>query len=157
MTDALLPVVLLPALIAGGWVGAGLRAAGLPRWSSGAIVAAGLAGVLVLAAAFLPVLSAVATLGIPVLCVGAAALLLLVFARLEAVALALAVPPALLIALQPPLFPFLMPLILALPLWTVGWIDRERATWRYALAILAALVAVPLLVFGGFYLLRGRV
>ena len=52
-------------------------------------------------------------------------------------------------------FPFLLPLILVLPLWTVGWVEREQGTGKFALTILAALIAVPVAVFGAFFLVRG--
>ena len=89
------------------------------------------------------------------LCVAGGILLLRLFARLYAVAVALSVPFALLIAVQPPLFPFLLPLVLVLPIWTVGWIEREQGTGKFALTILAALIAVPVAVFGAFFLVRG--
>lgn len=157
MTEALVPVVAVPALIAAGWTAAGLRAAGSPRWIVGALVAGGLAAALVLIAAFLPLLGSFGALGVPVLCVAAGALLLWLFARLYAVAVALSVPFALLMMLQPPLFPLLLPLVLALPVWIVGWVERERGIWRYALTILIAVVVVPAAVLGAFFVLRGQV
>ena len=155
MIEALAPVVGIPALVAAGWTLVGLRAMGSANWAIGGVVAAALAAVLVLIAAFLPLIGFFGTLGVPVLCVAGGILLLKLFARLYAVAVALSVPFALLIAFQPPLFPFLLPLVLVMPLWTVGWIEREEGTGRYALTILAALIAVPVAVFGAFFLVRG--
>lgn len=155
MIEALAPVVGIPSLIVAAWTVVGLRAMGSPNWAIGGVVAAALAGVLVLIAAFLPLIGFFGTLGVPVLCVAGGILLLKLFARLYAVAVALSVPFALLIAFQPPLFPFLLPLVLVLPVWTVGWIEREEGTGRYALTILAALIAVPVAVFGVFFLARG--
>lgn len=155
MIEELAPVVGIPALVSAGWVIVGLRAAGSPLWAVAGVVAAAIAALLVLAAAFLPLLGLVATLGIPVLCVAGGIGLLRLFGRLHAVAVALAVPFALVIAYQPPLFPLLLPLVLVLPLWTAGWIEREEGSARYALWLLAALVAVPVAVFGLFFLARG--
>lgn len=155
MIEALAPVVGIPALVAAGWTMVGLLAMRSPLWAVGAVVAAALAALLVLAAAFLPLLGLFATLGVPVLCVGGGIVLLRLFGRLHAVAVALSVPFALLIAYQPPLFPLLLPLVLVMPLWTAGWIEREEETARYGLWILAALIAVPVAVFGAFFLARG--
>jgi len=155
MIEALAPVVGIPSLIAAAWTVVGLRAMSSPNWAIGGVVAAALAGVLVLIAAFLPLIGFFGTLGVPVLCVAGGILLLKLFARLYAVAVALSVPFALLIAFQPPLFPFLLPLVLVLPVWTVGWIEREEGTGRFALTILAALIAVPVAVFGAFFFVRG--
>lgn len=155
MIEALAPVVGIPALVAAGWTVVGLRAMGSANWAIGGVVAAALAAVLVLIAAFLPLIGFFGTLGVPVLCVAGGILLLRVFARIYAVAVALSVPFALLIAFQPPLFPFLLPLVLVMPIWTVGWIEREEGTAGYALTILAALIAVPVAVFGAFFLVRG--
>jgi hypothetical protein len=155
MIEALAPVVGIPALIAAAWTVVGLRAMGSPSWAIGGVVSAALAAALVLIAAFLPLIGFFGTLGVPVLCVAGGILLLRLFARLYAVAIALSVPFALIIALQPPLFPFLLPLVLVLPLWTVGWVEREQGTAMFALTILAALIAVPVVVFGAFFLARG--
>lgn len=155
MIEALAPVVGIPALVAAGWTMVGLLAVRSPLWAVGGVVAAALAALLVLAAAFLPLLGLVATLGIPVLCVAGGILMLRLFARFHAVAVALSVPFALLIAYQPPLFPLLLPLVLVLPLWTAGWIEREEGSARYGLWLLAALIAVPVAVFGAFFLARG--
>lgn len=151
---ALVPVVGAPALICAAWVIIGLRGMGSPRWALGGLVAAGLGGALVLIAAFVPVLGALATLGVPALCVGGGLLLQILFARIVAVATAVSVPFALLIALQPPYFPLLMPLVLAIPLWTIAWIDREQGHARYALTVLASIVIVPIAVIGAFLLVR---
>jgi hypothetical protein len=153
--EALAPVVGIPALIAAAWTVVGLRAMGSPSWAIGGVVAAAVAAMLVIIAAFLPLIGFFGTLGVPVLCVAGGILLLKLFARVYAVAIALSVPFALVIALQPPLFPLLLPLVLVLPLWTVGWIEREEGTARYGLTIIAALVAVPVAVFGIFFLVRG--
>jgi hypothetical protein len=153
--EALAPVVGIPSLIAAAWAVVGLRAMGSANWAIGGVVAAALAAVLVLIAAFLPLIGFFGTLGVPVLCVAGGILLLKLFARVYAVAIALSVPFALLIGFQPPLFPFLLPLVLVLPMWTVGWIEREEGTGRFALMILAALIAVPVAVFGAFFLVRG--
>ena len=155
MIEALAPVVGIPALVAAGWTMVGLFAVRSPLWAVGGVVAAALAAVLVLAAAFLPLLGLFATLGVPVLCVGGGIALLRLFGRLHAVAVALSVPFAVAIVFQPPLFPLLLPLILVVPLWVSGWIEREEGSARYALWILAALVAVPVAVFGAFFLARG--
>jgi membrane-bound ClpP family serine protease len=153
--EALAPVVGIPSLIAAAWTAVGLRTMGSASWAMGGVVAAALAAALVIIAAFLPLIGFFGTLGVPVLCVAGGILLLWLFARLYAVAIALSVPFALLIALQPPLFPLLLPLILVLPLWTVGWVEREQGTGKFALTILAALIAVPVAVFGAFFLVRG--
>ena len=155
MIEALAPVVGIPSLVAAGWTVVGLRAMGSANWAIGGVAAAALSAVLVLIAAFLPVIAFFGTLGVPVLCVAGGILLLKLFARLYAVAVALSVPFALLIAFQPPLFPLVLPLVLVLPIWTVGWIDREEGTGRFALTILAALIAVPVAVFGAFFIVRG--
>jgi membrane-bound ClpP family serine protease len=155
MIEALAPVVGIPSLVAAAWTVVGLRAMGSPNWAIGGVVAAAVAAALVIAAAFLPLIGFFGTLGVPVLCVAGAILLLQLFARLYAVAIALSVPFAFAMALQPPFFPFLLPLVLVLPLWTVGWIEREERTGKFALTILAALIAVPVAVFGAFFLVRG--
>ena len=155
MIEALAPVVGIPSLIAAAWTVVGLRTIGSPNWAIGGVVAAALAAALVLVAAFLPLIGFFGTLGVPVLCVAGGILLLKLFARLYAVAIALSVPFAFAIVFQPPLFPFLLPLILVLPLWTVGWVEREQGTGKFALTILAALIAVPVAVFGAFFLVRG--
>lgn len=131
-----------------------LRLMGSAFWMTGGIVAAGLAGVLVVAAAFLPLLGPVGVLAIPVLSVGAGALLMVLFARFQGVAAALAVPFAFFVVIQPQWFPLVLPLILVLPLWTVGWIERAGGAGRYALTLLAALIAVPVAVFAVLFLLR---
>jgi hypothetical protein len=128
---------------------------GSPNWAVGGVVAAALAAALVLIAAFLPLIGFFGALGVPVLCVAGGIVLLRLFARLYAVAIALSVPFAFAVAFQPPLFPLLLPLILVVPIWTVGWIEREQGTGKFALTILAALIAVPVAVFGAFFLVRG--
>lgn len=153
--EGLAPVVAVPALIAAVWTGVGLRLQGVRLWATGGVVAAGLAGALMLIAAFLPLIGSVGTLGVPALCVGAGILLMRVFVSSYALAAALPVPLAFLVVLQPPLFPLVLPLILVLPIWTVGWLERPSGAGSYALTILAALVAVPVAVFGAFFLLRG--
>lgn len=155
MIEALAPVVGIPALIAAGWTIVGLLAVRSSLWAVGGVIAAALAVILVLMAAFLPLLGLFATLGVPVLCVGGGLVLLRLFARFHGVAVALSVPFALLIVYQPPLFPLLLPLVLVLPLWISGWIEREDGSVRYGLWILAALVAIPVAVFGAFFLARG--
>jgi len=155
MIEALAPVVGIPSLVAAAWTVVGLRSMGSPHWAVGGVVAAALAAALVIIAAFLPLIGFFGALGVPVLCVAGGILLLRLFARLYAVAVALSVPFALLVAIQPPFFPFLLPLILVLPLWVVGWIEREEGTGKFALTILAALIAVPVAVFGAFFLVRG--
>jgi hypothetical protein len=132
----------------------GLKGTGSPRWALGGLVASLIAAALVLIAAYGPLLGALATLGVPVLCVGGGLLLQLLFARIVAVATAVSVPFALLIALQPPFFPFLMPLVLAIPLWTIAWIEREEGHARYALVVLASIVLAPVIVIGAFLLVR---
>jgi hypothetical protein len=154
--EQLAPVVGIPALVAGAWAMAGLRVAGSRHWVIGGIVAAVVAGALVLIAAFLPLIGFFGTLGVPALCVGGGILLMFLFARPHAVAAALAAPPALLVTLQPPWFPVVLPLILVIPMWVSGWIEREGGAGTYALWLLAAVIAVPVVVFGGFFLLRGR-
>lgn len=131
-----------------------LRLVGSAFWMTGGIVAAGLAGVLVVVAAFLPLLGPVGTLAIPVLSVGAGVLLMVLFARFQGVAAALAVPFAFFVVIQPQWFPLVLPLILVLPLWTVGWIERTGGAGRYALTLLAALIAAPVAVFAVLFLLR---
>src|SRR5687768_7906824 len=133
----------------------GLRLTRSTLWPVGGIAAAVVAGALVLIAAFLPLIGFFGSLGVPALCVGGGILLMFLFARPHAVAAALAVPPAFLIMLQPPWFPLVLPLILVIPMWVSGWIEREGGAGTYALWLLAALVAVPVAVFGGFFLLRG--
>jgi hypothetical protein len=151
---ALAAVVGAPALISAVWVIVGLRGIGSPRWALGGVAAALVAAGLVLIAAFVPLLGALATLGVPALCVGGGLLLQLLFARMVAVATALSVPFALLIALQPPFFPLLMPLVLAIPLWTIAWIEREEGHTRFALTVLVSLVIVPIVVIGAFLLVH---
>jgi len=154
--EQLTAVVAIPALIAGLWMAVGLRAAGSALWLIGALAAAVLAGVLILIAAFLPLIGFFGALGVPALAVGGGALLLLLFSRLQAVAVALSVPFAFGIVLNPAVFPLLMPFILVLPTWVSGWLERDGGAGRYALMILAALIVVPAIVFGPFFLLRGR-
>jgi hypothetical protein len=149
-------VVGAPAIIAAVWVIVGLRGMGSPRWGLGGLVAAGLAAALILIAGYVPLIGALATLGVPALCVGGGLLLQLLFARMTAVATAVSVPFALLIALQQPYFPLLMPLVLAIPLWTIAWIEREEGHARYALVVLASVILAPLIVIGAFVLV-GRV
>lgn len=154
--EGLAPVIALPALIAAIWAGVGLRIQGVRLWPTGAVVAAGLAGTLMLMAAFLPLIGFFGTLGVPALCVGAGILLMRVFTSSYALAAALPVPLAFLVVLQPPIFPLVLPLILVLPIWTVGWLERPSGAGRYALTILAVFIAVPAAVFGTFFLLRGQ-
>lgn len=156
MIEQLAAVVAIPALIAGLWMAVGLRAAGSKLWPIGALAAALLAGALILIAAFLPLIGFFGALGVPALAVGGGALLLLLFSRLQAVAVALSVPFAFAIVLNPAIFPLLMPFILVLPTWVSGWLERDGGAGRYALTILAALVIVPAMVFGPFFLLRGQ-
>lgn len=137
------------------WVIVGLRGIGSPRWALGGLVAALIAAALVVTAAYVPLLGALATLGVPVLCIAGGLVLQLLFARIVAVATAVSVPFALLIALQQPLFPLLMPLVLAIPLWTIAWIEREEGHARYALTVLASIILAPAIVIGAF-LLVGR-
>jgi hypothetical protein len=152
--EGLIAAVGAPALISAVWVIVGLKGIGSPRWALGGVIAAVIAGALVLIAAFVPLLGALATLGVPVLCVAGGILLQLLFARIVAVATAVSVPFALLIALQQPLFPFLMPLVLAVPLWTIAWIEREEGHARYALIVLASIILAPVIVIGAFLLVR---
>ena len=152
--DAMAAVVGAPALVAATWVIVGLRGMGSPRWGLGGVVAAGLAAALILIAAYVPLFGALATLGVPVLCVAGGLLLQLLFARIVAVATAVSVPFALLIALQQPYFPLLMPLVLAIPLWTIAWIEREEGHARYALTVLASIILAPVIVIGAFLLVR---
>jgi hypothetical protein len=77
------------------------------------------------------------------------------FARPHAVAAALAAPFAVFVMVQPQWFPLVLPLILVIPLWTVGWLERERGAGRYALTLLAALIAAPVVAFGAYFLIRG--
>ena len=149
-------MVAVSALIAAGWAAIGLRLARSPLWMTGGIVAAGLAGALVMVAAFLPLLAPVGGLAVPVLAAGGGILLMFVFARPHGVAAALTLPLALFILLQPQWFPLVLPLILVTPMWTVGWLEREGDAGRYALVLLATLIAVPVLVFGAFFALRSR-
>ncbi len=156
MIESLAPVITVPAVIAAGWTMVALRLSRSPLWITGGIVAAGLAGALVMVAAFLPLVGGVGALAVPPLCAGGGILLMLVFARWHGVAAALTAPLALFVLLQPQWFPLVLPLILVTPLWTAGWIEREGDAGRYALALLAALIALPVLVFGAFFALRGR-
>jgi hypothetical protein len=151
---ALAAVVGAPALISAAWVIIGLRGLGSPRWALGGVVAAVVAAALVLLAAYGPLLGAFATLSVPALCVGGGLLLQKLFARPVAVATALSVPFGLLIAARPEFFPLLMPLVLAIPLWTIAWIEREDGHARFALVVLASLVVVPAVVIGAFILAR---
>lgn len=155
MSEQLVPVVAIPALIAGVWAAVGLRLQGVRLWVAGAAAAAGLAGTLVLVAAYLPLIGFFGTLGVPALCVGAGILLMRVFTTPYALAAAAPVPLAFLIVLQPPVFPLVLPFILALPIWIVGWIERPSGAGRYALTLLAFLVAVPTAAYGVFFMLRG--
>lgn len=156
MIEQLAPVVGMPAVIAGAWIAIGLRLVRSPLWIAGGLFAAALAGALVLIAAFLPLIGFFGTLGVPALCVGGGILLMFLFARPYAVAAALPVPLGFFLVLQPPWFPLVLPVILALPTWTVGWIEQEGRAGRYALALLAGFIAVPVAVFGTFFLLRGQ-
>ena len=133
-----------------------LRLMGSALWTTGGIVAAGLAGVLVVIAAFFPLIGAIGALAVPVLSVGAGVLLMFLFARFQGVAAALAVPFAIFVMVQPQWFPLVLPLILVIPLWTVGWLEREGGVARYALTLLAAFIVAPVAVFGAFFLLRGQ-
>lgn len=133
-----------------------LRLMGSALWTTGGIVAAGLAGVLVVIAAFFPLLGVVGSLGVPVLCVGAGVLLMYLFAKPQMVAAALAVPFAFFVMVQPQWFPLVLPLILVIPLWTVGWLEREGGMARYALTLLAAFIVTPVAAFSAFFLLRGQ-
>lgn len=156
MIEQLAPVVAVPALIAAFWTMVCLRLTGSALWLTGGLVAAGLAGALVVVAAFLPLIGAIGALAIPVLSAGGGVLLMVLFARFQGVAAALAVPFAFFTTIQPQWFPLVLPLILVLPLWTAGWLERERGVARYALTLLAALIAVPVAVFAVFFLLRGQ-
>lgn len=133
-----------------------LRLVGSALWLTGGIVAAGLAVVLVLVAAVLPLIGAIGALAVPILCVGAGVLLMFLFARFQGVAAALAVPFAVFVMVQPQWFPLVLPLILVIPLWTVGWLEREGGMARYALTLLAALIAAPVAAFSIVFLLRGQ-
>lgn len=155
MIEQLAPVVGVPALVTAGWTMAGLLVTRSALWLVGGLASAILAGALVLVAAFLPLIGFFGALGVPALCVGGGVLLMFLFGRPHAVAAALAVPFGLLVLLQPPWFPLVLPLILVLPLWVSGWIEREGGAGRYALVLLAALVAVPVAVYGGWFLIRG--
>lgn len=154
--EGLAPVVAVPALIAAIWAAAGLRLQDARLWVAGGAAAAGLAGTLVLVAAFLPLIGFFGTLGVPALCVGAGILLMRVFTSSYALAAAAPVPLAFLVVLQPPIFPVVLPLILVLPIWVVGWLERPGGAGRYALALLAILIAVPAVVYGTFFMLRGQ-
>ena len=156
MIEQLAPVIALPALVTASWTVIGLRLQNSALWLTGGIVAAGLAGLLVVVAAFLPLIGVVGSLGVPVLCVGAGVLLMWLFAKPHAVAGALAAPFAVFVMVQPQWFPLVLPLILVVPLWTAGWLERDGGAGRYVLTLLAALIAVPALVFGVFFALRGR-
>ena len=156
MIEQLAPVVAAPALIAAVWTMVCLRLTGSALWVTGGIVAAGLAGLVVVVAAFLPLIGPVGALAVPILSVGAGILLMVVFARFQGVAAALAVPFAFFVLIQPQWFPLVLPLILVLPLWTVGWLEREGGMARYALTLLAAFIAAPVAVFAVFFLLRGQ-
>lgn len=138
------------------WTIVCLRLTGSAFWLTGGIVAAGLAAVLVVVAAFLPLLGPIGALAIPVLSVGAGILLMFLFARFQGVAAALAVPFAFFVTIQPQWFPLVLPLVLVLPLWTVGWLERDGGMARYALTLLAAFIAAPVAVFGAYFLLRGQ-
>ena len=155
MIESLAPVVAVPAVMAAAWTAVALRLARSPLWLTGGIVAAGVAGVLVMIAAFLPLIGVVGSLAVPVLCVGGGVILMWLFAKPQPVAAALAAPFAVFVMVQPQWFPLVLPLILVIPLWTAGWLEREGDAGRYALVLLAALVAVPVLVFGALFLLRG--
>jgi len=156
MVEQLAPVVVVPAIIAAVWTMVCLRLVGSALWLTGGIVAAGLAVVLVLVAAFLPLIGALGALAVPILCVGGGVLLMFLFARFQGVAAALAVPFAVFIMVQPQWFPLVLPLILVIPLWTVGWLEREGGMARYALTLLAAFIAAPVAAFSIFFLLRGQ-
>jgi len=154
--EGLAPVVAFPALVAAIWAAAGLRLQHVRLWIAGGVAAAGLAGTLMLVAAFLPFIGAFGTLAVPALCVGAGILLMRVFTTFNSMAAASPVPLAFLVVLQPPVFPIVLPLILVLPLWVVGWLEQPSGAGRYALAILAILIAVPAVAYGAFFLLRGQ-
>lgn len=147
---------MVPALIAAVWTMVCLRLVGSPLWLTGGIVAAGLAGGLMVIAAFLPLIGAIGALAIPILSAGGGVLLMVLFARFQGVAAALAVPFAFFVMIQPQWFPLVLPLILVIPLWTVGWLEREGGMARYALTLLAALIATPIAAFSIFFLLRGQ-
>lgn len=155
MIEQLAPVVGVPALVAAGWTIVGLLLTRSAFWLLGGLVAAIVAGALVLIAAFLPLIGFFGALGVPALSVGGGILLMFLFGRPHAVAAALAVPFGLLVLLQPPWFPVVLPFILVLPLWVSGWIEREGGAGRYALVLLAALIAVPVAVYGSWFLIRG--
>ena len=146
----------MPAVIAAVWTMVCLRLVSSALWLTGGIVAAGLAVGLVLVAAFLPLIGPIGALAIPILSAGGGVLLMVVFARFHGVAAALAVPFAFFTMIQPQWFPLVLPLILVIPLWTVGWLERDRGMARYALTLLAALIAAPVAVFTVFFLLRGQ-
>jgi len=154
--EQLAPVIALPALVTAAWTVVGLRLQRSALWLTGGIVAAGLAGLLVVIAAFLPLIGVVGSLGVPALCVGAGVLLMWLFAKPHAVAGALTAPFAVFVMVQPQWFPLVLPLILVIPLWMVGWLERDGGTGRYVLTLLAALIAVPVAAFGIYFLLRGR-
>lgn len=155
MPDGLIPVLAIPGLMAAGWVGVGLLLQQNRFWTTGAFVAGGLAATLVLIAAYLPLIGFFGTLGVPALSVGAGILLMRVFGNSYVLAALVPVPLAFLILLQPPVFPLVLPLMMALPIWMVGWLERPGGAGRYSLWLIASLVAVPVVVLGGFYLLRG--
>lgn len=155
MIEILAPVVGVPALVAALWTAAGLRAAGSRGWVVGGAAAGVLAAVLMLVAAFSPLAGILGALGIPALCVAGGALLLLLFSRLHAVAVALSVPFAFAIVLNPAVFPLVMPLILVLPIWVAGWLERERGAGLYALTLLVAFVVVPAVIYGTWFVVRG--
>jgi hypothetical protein len=150
----LVPVVGIPALVTGGWTFVGLHLMGSSRAAVGALVAAGISALLMITAAFLPLVGPVGALAVPLLCIAGAYLLMRLFARTYAVALALSGALAIVIGLRPALFPFLLPLALVVPLWMVGWVESERNTGRFVLVLLAAFIAVPAAVFGLFFLAR---
>lgn len=155
MPEGLLPVLLIPALMAAAWVGVGLLLQNNRFWSTGAFVAGGLAATLVLIAAYLPLIGFFGALGVPALSVGAGILLMRVFGNSYLLAAAVPVPLGFLILLQPPVFPLVLPLMMALPIWMVGWLERPGNAGRYSLWLIGALIAVPVVVLGGYYLLRG--
>ena len=155
MIEQLAPVVGVPALVTAAWTMVGLKLTRSAVWPAGGLAAGILAGALILIAAFLPLIGFFGALGVPALSVGGGILLMFLFGRPQAVAAALVVPLGILVLLQPPWFPLVLPLILALPLWVSGWIEREGGAGRYALVLLAALIAVPVAVYGGWFLIRG--
>lgn len=154
--EPLVPVVAIPALVTAGWTLVGLHLMSSAKPVSGTLLSAAIAATLVLVAAFLPFAGPVGALAVPFLCVGGAYVLLRFAARVYGVALAMSAALAIVIGLRPPLFPFLLPLVLVVPLWMVGWVESERNTGRFVLVLLAALIAVPVAVFGLFFLARGQ-